>query len=90
MTGIAYTSGLLPDSNSEHRTAKEHSKKASSHVIVSAGGLEDDDADAVNPFSTKRDACSEDPRKIPDSRNLKRDLSRQNTVGFQFFHLIRC
>jgi len=80
MISTAFASGLLPDSG--HHAAKERSNKASRGVVVSAGGLEDADADAVNPYSTQGDTRSEDPRKITRSGNLKRDLSRQNTVGF--------
>ena len=44
-----FASGLLPEWNSEASSIKEPVKNQT-HVQISAGGLNDSDAEAVNPF----------------------------------------
>jgi len=61
---------------------KEHPKKRT-HVQISAGGLEDSDAEAVNPFpskSSKSRTLTED-ELVEGSQRAKRDLSRRNDVN---------
>lgn len=60
--------------------AKGRSSKATRRIIISAGGLEDEDADAANPFPTQKVTGVEHSKMAADFGNLKRDLSRQNTV----------
>ena len=55
---VTYASGLLPDWNA-------HVKKSSHDVNISSGGLNDDDADAVNPYLTRNS-------KHNNSKSLKK------------------
>jgi len=73
---VAYASGLLPDWNA--RPANNGPKKSSRQVDISCGGLEDDDADAINPYSAEKDNHSKALKKVVEVG--KRDLSRQNEV----------
>ena len=73
-------SGLLPDWNKTPGPSRATQKKRS-HIEVTAGGLEDSDADAVNPFIDKDAApTSKKPQTQPDTI-LQRDLSRRNEVS---------
>jgi hypothetical protein len=54
-----YTSGLLPDWNKV--TNKTASKKCP-QVEVVAGGLDDSDADAINPFSSQDASKAQKPQ----------------------------
>lgn len=60
------------------------------HVQISAGGLEDSDAEAVNPFppSSKPGlyTLTEDELN-KGARKAKRDLSRKNEVNTLFYFL---
>ena len=73
---VAYASGLLPDWNA--RPANNGPKKSSRQVDISCGGLEDDDADAINPHSAEKDNHSKALKKVVEVG--KRDLSCQNEV----------
>ena len=69
-----FASGLRPDWNSEDPVPKR--KRA--HVQIFAGGLEDSDTEAVNPFptgSSKSLTVTEDKKG-----GAQRDLSRRNEV----------
>ena len=75
-----HASGLLPDWNKTPEPTRATEKKRS-YIAVTAGGLEDSDADAVNPF-TDNDAAptSRKPQTQPDTF-VRRDLSRRNEVS---------
>jgi hypothetical protein len=74
------------DWNSGGDTRKEHPKKQT-HVQISVGGLDDSDAEAVNPFPTPKPESSmltEEDRDLVQGR----DLSRQNDVNISISILI--
>lgn len=80
---VTFASGLVPDWNSKGNAAKETLKKRT-HVQISAGGLEDSDAEADNPFHNFKDrskahSITEDELK-KGTLTAKRDLSRRNEV----------
>ena len=79
---VTFASGLRPDWKSGGNTIKDHPKK-SSNVQVSAGGLEDSDAEDVKPFpSTKSRARNLSEEEVAKgAQNAKRDLSRRNDVS---------
>lgn len=70
---VAYASGLLPNSQAKHGSNKASCARS---VNISVGGLDDDDADAVNPYSPQK--SSQTVKKVVEAG--KRDLSRQNEV----------
>ena len=79
---VKFASGLLPDGNSAGHAAVKETLKKQTHVQISAGGLEDSDAEAVNPFnkdSLKSRSITEDELK-KGTLTAKRDLSRRNEV----------
>jgi hypothetical protein len=62
--------------------------KKQTHVQILDGGLDDSDAEAVNPFSKPRTLSKphmltkEELLKAQDSKKAKRDISRQNDVNY--------
>jgi len=77
---ITLASGLLPDWNKAPEPTKATWKKRS-HVEVTAGGLEDSDADAVNPFANEDAASTSGKLQTQPNTTVKRDLSRRNEVS---------
>ena len=77
-----YTLELLPDWN---KVTKKPAPKKRSQVEVAAGGLDDSDAAAINPFSSQDTSKAQKPQTKSSSKvvTLKRDLSRQNEVCAQ-------
>lgn len=78
---VTFASGLVPDWDSEGHAVKESLKKWT-HVQISAGGLEDSDAEAVNPFPEgplKSHSIAENELK-KGTLTAKRDLMRRNDV----------
>ena len=76
---VTFASGLHPDWKFGGNT---HPKK-STHVHISAGGLEDSDVEDVKPLPSSKSRM----RKLSEeevtegARNAKRDLLRRNEVS---------
>lgn len=84
---MEYASGLRSDW--KIATRKEPKKSTRNDVIVKDGRLDDDDADATNPFvvpegSSKVSTGRRSTRKVIE--NGKRDFSRQNEVCAHLVH----
>jgi len=87
---VMFASGLRPDWNSGGHAVKETPKKHT-HVQISAGGLEDSNIEAVNPFpkdSLKFCTITEDELKRGGQR-AKCDPSRRNEVVLISNYLIK-
>ena len=70
---VTYASGLLPDWN-------VHVKKSSHDVNISSGGLNDNNADAVNLYLTKNSKHKNSKSLKNVAGTGKRDLLHQNEV----------
>jgi len=74
---VTFASGLLPDWNLEADLIKEPAKKRT-HVQISASGLEDSDAESINPFppSSKPGPCTLTEEELTKgAQQATRDLS---------------
>lgn len=76
---VTVASGLLPDWNSRGDAVKESPKKRT-NVQISAGGLEDSDAEAVNPFPKVSSKVVTEDELTKGSQTTKHDLSHRNEV----------
>ena len=75
-----FASGLHQDWES---AIKECPKTQAPHVQISAGGLEDSDAEDVNPYSTSKSRTlnMRENKVAEGAEKVKRDFSRQNEVN---------
>jgi hypothetical protein len=73
---VAFASGLVSDWKSRGDSLKKRTNDQ-----ISAGGLDDSDADAVNPFPKEsRKKLVAENEKMKGSEIAKRDFSRKNEV----------